>query len=381
VKSVNYIIIRAILVAATVVVFFSAIIARAEHPVLVFAGSGHTNIQSFWLDESSGALTPTGESAFLKAPSFLAITPNRKFLYAISEEAKAPDCFVSAFRIDAKTGKLTILNHQLTRGTGPCHVDVDPKGEDVLVANYISGSTSVFPIERDGALGSVSAFEQDQGSSINHSRQEGPHAHCVVTDRDDRFAFVCDLGIDKVMAFKFDPAHGTLTPNNPPSTSIKPGSGPRHIAFHPNRRNVYVVSELTSTLTAFAYDRHRGVMTQLEEHPLLPADFHGESYAAEVAVHPSGKFVYASTRFYDSIVVFRCDESTGRLTFVERDSSGGKTPRHFEIDPSGRFMLVANQDSNTIVVLSIDSKTGQLQPTGNEAASDKPMCVKCLGSR
>ena len=289
---------------------------------------------------------------------------------------------MTAYGIDQETGKLALFNHQLTGGSGPCYVSVDPKGMDVLVANYGSGSTSVFPIGGQGALGSMSGFVQDHGSSVNPQPgpEEGPHAHCIVTDPDGRFAFVCDLGLDKVMIFKFTRPEGLLAANDPPSVSVHPGAGSRHIAFHPNRRYAYVVDEIASTLTAFAYNKGRGALNEIEDYPLLPADFKEQSWAAEVAVHPSGKFVYASNRGDDSIVVFGCDPATGRLTFIERASTEGKTPRNFDIDPSGAFLLAANQDSDNIVVFRIDRKTGHcLQPTGNKVAADKPMCVKCLG--
>jgi 6-phosphogluconolactonase len=345
----------------------------------VLVGSGHKNVCLFVLDLASGALTPTGDIAQVDAPTFLATWPNRwNLFYAITEGRRKEDSFVSAFRIDS-VKSLTFLNRQPAGGTGPCYVAVDQSGGNVLVANYNRGSVSVFPVDKRGALGPMSAFIQDHGSSINPRRQEGPHAHCIVTDRDDRFAFACDLGLDKVMVYKFDPSKGSLVANDPPFASVKPGAGPRHIVFHPNRRHAYVINELASTLTAFAYDRHKGVLSEIEEYPLLPKDFKGQNTAAEVAVHPSGKFVYASNRGDDSIVVFGCDTDTGRLNFIERDSSEGKTPRNFEIDPPGAFLLAANQDSGTVVVFRIDTKTGRLQPTGNKAVADMPMCVKCLG--
>lgn len=353
--------------------------APPDQAELVFIGSGHKNISAFWLNMTSGTLNPIGEVAQVAAPSFLAISPNRRNLYAISEGQSQDSSFVSAFRIDTKTGKLAWLNRQPSGGSGPCHLAVDQRGGNVLVANYGSGSVSVFPIDKEGALGPMSAFIRDHGSSVNPRRQKGPHAHCIVTDTDDKFAFVCDLGLDKVLVFKFDRSLGSLVANDPPFAPVKPGAGPRHIAFHPNGRYACVLNEMASTLTAFAYNRVNGVLRELEEQPLLSKDFKGQNTAAEVAVHPSGRFVYASNRGDDSIVVFGCDPDTGRLTFVERDSTEGKTPRHFEIEPSGAFLLAANQNSGTIIVFRIDPKTGHLQPTGNKAVADMPMCVKCLG--
>ena len=355
--------------------------ASPDQSELVFVGSGHKNISAFWLNMTSGALSPIGEVAQVAAPSFLAISPSRKFLYAVSEGQGRDNSFVNAFRIDSKTGELASLNRQPSGGSGPCHVEVDQGGGNVLAANYNSGSVSVFPVDKEGALGPMSAFIQDHGSSVNPRRQAGPHAHCIVTDRNDKFAFVCDLGLDKVLVFKFDRSKGSLAANDPPFSTVKPGSGPRHIAFHPNGRFAYVINEMAATVTAFAYDHARGVLSEIEDQPLLPKDFKGQNTAAEVAVHPSGKFVYASNRGDDSIVVFRCDPATGRLAFVERASSEGKTPRHFEIDPTGAFLLAANQSSGTIIVFRIEPKTGRLQPTGNKTVADAPTCVKCLELR
>jgi 6-phosphogluconolactonase len=224
----------------------------------------------------------------------------------------------------------------------------------------------------------VSAFIQDQGSSADASRQEGPHAHCLVAGPGDKFAFGCDLGLDKVMIFKFDPGQGTLVPNAPAFAQAKPGAGPRHMAFNPDGRWAYVVNEMGSSLTVFRYDAAAGTLQELGTQSTLPKDFSGQNTCAEVAVHPSGRFVYASNRGDDSIAVFGCDPGLGTLTFIERVPTGGKTPRQFEIDPTGRYLLACNQDSNTVVVFSIDTTSGRLQSTGMKVPSDNPMCVRCL---
>jgi 6-phosphogluconolactonase len=352
--------------------------AQPDQTELVFVGSGHRNIAAFRLNLTSGALSPIGEVAQVEAPSFLAISPNQRNLYAVSEGRGKDDSFVSAFRIDSETGKLAFLNRQPSGGDGPCHVGVDPGGLNVLAANYGSGSVSEFHLDKSGALGPISAFVQDHGSGADPRRQAGPHAHCFVASPDGRFAFVCDLGLDRVLAFKLNPSTGSLAANDPPFATVKAGAGPRHMAFHPNHRYACAINEMASTLTVFAYDQDRGILSEIEDQPLLPKEFKGQNTAAEVAVHPSGRFVYASIRGDDSLVVFACDPDTGRLTFVERCSSGGKTPRHFEIEPSGAFLLVANQNSGTINVFRVDAKTGRLQPTGSKAVADMPMCVKCL---
>jgi 6-phosphogluconolactonase len=345
---------------------------------LVYVGSGKKDIYAFRMDLGSGALTPLGRAAEIVDPSFFSISPDRHFLYAVTEGSSAENSFISAFQIQPETGKLIFLNKQLTGGAGPCFVEVDQRGKDALVANYNSGSLSVFPINDQGNLGQMSAFIQDQGAGPNRQRQEGPHAHCIVTGPADRFVFACDLGLDKVMIFKFDPEKGSLVANDPAFAVIKPGSGPRHIAFHPNGQFAYVISEMSSTLTVMGFDLEHGALHEIETHSLLPNNFKGNSSGAEVAVHPSGKFVFGSNRGDDSIAVFRCDPATGQLTFLERDSTLGKFPRHFEIDPSGMFLLAANQNSGSVVVFSIDSSTGHLKPTGNKIAIETPMCVKCL---
>ncbi len=353
--------------------------AQAQtQPELVFVGSGRSNIEAFRLDPASGALTPLGRAAEIDHPSFLAIAPNRRFLYAVSEGTDAAASGVSAFAIDALAGKLRLLNRLPSGGSGPCYVAVDAGGSNALIANYGSGSVAVFPLAGDGALRPASAFIQDHGSSVNPDRQEGPHAHCLVAGPGDRFAFACDLGLDKVMIFKFDSNQGTLVPNEPPFAAVKPGSGPRHIAFHPNGRWAYVINEMASTLTVFGCDASRGALQEIQTESTLPKDFSGRNANAEVAVHPSGKFVYASNRGDDSIAVFGCDPASGRLAFIERVPAGGQTPRHFEIDATGRYLLAANQLSGTVVVFSIDIAAGHLRPAGSRAHSDYPMCVKCL---
>jgi 6-phosphogluconolactonase len=302
-----------------------------------------------------------GQAAEIEHPSFLALSPNHQFLYAISEGLNAAASSISAFAIDAADGKLTFLNKQPAGGAGPCYVEVDAGGKNALIANYNSGSFAVFPLAGNGAVQTMSAFVQDAGSSVNPGRQEGPHAHCLVAGPLDKFVYGCDLGLDKVMIFKFDPGHGTLVANDPPFAKTKPGAGPRHIAFHPNGRWAYVIDEMGSTLSVFGYDASAGTLQEIETESTLPKDFSGQSTGAEVAVHPSGRFVYGSNRGDDSIAVFGCDPDSGRLTFIERVPNGGKTPRQFEIDPTGRNLLAANPDSNTIVVFRIDKESGRLQ--------------------
>ena len=290
------------------------------------------------LDLASGKLTSKGGVAKLADPSFLAIHPSRKFLYAVNEL----DNFngkkgggVSALAIDAGTGKLKLLNQQSSVGSGPCHLTVDQTGKNVLVANYGSGSVACLPIEADGTLRPASSFIQHEGKSVDRGRQSHPHGHSINLDRANRFAFAADLGLDKVLIYKFDADKGTLTPNDPAFAKVAPGSGPRHFAFHPDGRFAYVISEMANTVTVFAYDPNYGALTEIQTITTLPQDFKGKSYTAEVQVHPSGKFVYGSNRGHDSIAIFKVDPGTGKLTAAGHEPTLGKNPRNFAIDPTG----------------------------------------------
>lgn len=338
-------------------------------------------IHRFELDMDTGKLTAVGATTGVGSPSFLAIAPGGRFLYAVNERGRfrgQRTGSLSAFAIDPRTGDLTLLNQQATGGPGPCHLIVDKTGRHVLAANYSGGSVCVLPIGDDGRLGERTAFVQHEGRSVNPRRQKGPHAHSVNLDAANRLAVVADLGLDKVLLYRFDAAKGSLTPNAPPFAKVKPGSGPRHFAFHPTGRFAYAINELASTVTAFAYDAERGALTELQTLATLPEGFDGESYTAEVAVHPSGKFLYGSNRGHNSIVVFAIDAATGRLRLVEHESTQGDWPRHFGVDPTGAFLIAANRRSNDLVVFRIDAATGALTPTGHTATVPAPACVKFL---
>jgi 6-phosphogluconolactonase len=333
------------------------------------------------LDLTSGKLSAPIVAGEIAQPSFLALHPNRRFLYAVNEtgEGRRSTGQVTAFAVGAD-GKLTLLNQQPSRGSGPCHLVVDRAGKNVLLANYGGGSVAAFPIGADGRLGASTGFVQHTGSSVNPQRQKEPHAHSINLDAANHFAVAADLGLDKVLVYRFDVAKGTLTPNEPPSTSVKGGSGPRHFAFHPNGRNAYVINEMASTVTAFQYDAEKGVLKELQTVSTLPQGYKGESDTAEVQVHPSGKFLYGSNRGHDSIAVFAI-EANGTLRYVENTPTGGRTPRNFGLSPDGRYLLAANQDSDNVVVFRIDSKSGRLASTGNTLAIPSPVCVKFLPAK
>jgi 6-phosphogluconolactonase len=328
------------------------------------------------LDSETRKLSNPVLAAEATNPSFLEIHPNKKFLYAVSEVGGSGG--VSAYAINRKTGNLKFLNKQPSGGAGPCHISIDHSGKNVLVANYGSGSASVIPIKSDGKLGEPTGFVQHVGSSVNPRRQKGPHAHSINASPDNRFAFVADLGTDKVMIYKLDTKKGTIVKNNPPYAKVKPGAGPRHFSFHPNGKYAYVINELDCTITAFAYEPASGALNDIQTITTLPKDFNGSNTCAEVRVHPNGKFLYGSNRGHDSIAVYRIDVAKGTLTFVEHETADITTPRNFNIDPTGKFCLVANQGSNSVVVFRIDQKTGALEPAGHKVSIGRPVCVRFL---
>lgn len=347
-----------------------------------YTQGGSKGIYRMDLDLATGALSEPALAAEVANPSFLAIHPSRKYLYAVGEVgdfAGKKSGAVSAFSIDAKSGNLALLNQQPSQGGGPCHLVVDKEGKNVLVANYGGGSVAAVPIQADGKLAAPTGFRQHAGSSVNPARQKEPHAHSINLDAANRFAFAADLGLDQVLVYKFNPSQGTLAPHDPPSASVAPGSGPRHFAFHPGGRFAYVINEITLTVTAFSYDPAAGKLTEVQTLSTLPEGTQGRGLStAEVQVHPSGKFLYGSNRGHDTIAVFSIDEKTGKLTPVEHESTQGKTPRNFGIDPTGRYLLAANQGSDTVVVFKIDPGTGKLDPAGHTAKVARPVCVKFL---
>jgi 6-phosphogluconolactonase len=323
----------------------------------------------------AGAVELAAESA---RPTFLAIHPSRPLLYAVNgvREFQGQNTgAVSAFALDAKNGDLRLLNQQPSGGTGPCHLVVDRDGRNVLVANYAGGSVACLPIDAEGRLKPPSSVVQHHGSSVDPSRQEGPHAHSINLDAANGFALACDLGLDQVLVYRFDASSGTLTPHDPPAATA-PGAGPRHLAFHPSGRFAYVINELDSTVTAFRYDATAGALQEIQTITTLPDGFSGENYPAEVLVHPSGRFLYGSNRGHDSIVIYTIDAQTGNLTLGGHQSSGGKGPRNFNTDPTGRWMIVGNQSTNNVLMLSVEPERGTLTPTGQEFAVPSPICFR-----
>lgn len=365
--------------------------AKAAADYLVYFGT-YTGAKSKGIyvsrfDSHSGTISQPELAVETKNPSFLAVPPSEKFLYAVGEvndvQGKSAGA-VNAYALDAQSGKLTALNQQTSGGTGPCHISVDATGKCALVANYGSGSIAALPINADGSLGAAATIIQHSGSSVDPKRQAGPHAHFITPSPNNRFVLACDLGLDQVLFYKLDAARARLTTNRPPSAVVPPGSGPRHLAFHPNGKFVYVINEISLTVTVFGYSAGRGAVRQesgafaeIQNVSTVPADYviTGKDSTAEIAVHPSGNFVYGSNRGHNSIAVFAVDANTGKLTLIQNEPTQGKAPRHFALDPSGRWLLAENQNSDSVVVFAIDAATGKLKPTGQTISIGSPVCA------
>lgn len=363
----------------------AALAAPIQRDMLLYVGTYTTGnsegVYVYRMNPATGELTKLGATGGVKNPSFLALDARRKFLYAVSEIGEfggQKTGAVAAFAVNQKTGAPTLINQQPSLGTGPCYVTVDRGGKNVLLANYGGGSVTALPIKADGSLAGPSDSVQHKGSSANPKRQEGPHAHCIVLDAAGKYAFAPDLGLDKVMIYRFDSAKGKFAPGGQPWYQTRPGAGPRHFTFHPNGRLAFVINELDSTLTSLAYDAARGELKEVQTASTLPPDFKGTSYCADVHVHPNGGFVYGSNRGHDSIAVFAVDEKTGGLKFVEAVATGGKWPRNFAVDPTGAFLLAANQNTHNVFVFRIDAQTGRLTPTGKMAEIPSPVCLKLI---
>lgn len=334
-------------------------------------------IYAFRFDPSTGRSEPLGLAAEMREPSFLALHPNGDYLYAVSEtddfDSTGSGSVVS-FAIDSASARLAKLNEVSSRGGWPCHLNVDSNGRMLIVANYKGGSIASFPINDDGTLGEAASFFQHVGSSV-HSRQEQAHAHSADFSADDRFAVFSDLGTDQINVYRTDTAKAMLTPHDPAHVDVAPGSGPRHFALHPSARFAYGINELASTVTAYAFDAEAGVLDAVQTASTLPEGFQGENYTAEIQVHPSGQFVYATNRGHDSIAVFAVDRASGQLESRGQVPSGGNWPRSFAIAPNGVYLLAANQNSDNIVVFRIDQETGALEATGLEIVIDAPVCI------
>lgn len=347
--------------------------------MLVYIGTystrGSEGVYVYRFDAASGTLTDTGHRGKVASPSFLATNAAGTRLYAANEDWSKPQGSISAFAVEPASGALTLLSQASAKGSGPCHVAVAPSGTMVVAANYGSGSVVSLPLGANGEVLEAVDLVQHTGKGPNPKRQEKVHAHSVTFDPTGERVYACDLGIDKVMIYRPD-EQGRLVPNAPASASVHPGAGPRHMAFAPNGRYAYVINELDSTITQFAYDAATGALTEVEHVPTLPAGWTGNSTCADIHLHPSGRWLYGSNRGHDSLAVYAVAPDTGRLTLVEHVSSGGRTPRNFAIDSTGSWLVAANQDTDNLVVYRLDPATGRLTVKGEPVKVPAPVCVR-----
>ncbi len=343
-----------------------------------YTGQNSKGIYAYRFDAAAGKVDSIGLAGEMVRPSFLAVHPNQRFLYAVSELGNdgRVNGAITAFAIDRKSGALTALNTVSSGGGGSCHLVVDKTGRALVVANYGSGRVAAFKVNPDGRLSGPISVMQHSGSSVDPKRQTGPHAHAVVLSPDNRFVLVPDLGLDQIRIYRLDAATATLTPTDPPFVTVKAGSGPRHLTFSPNGRFVYSLHEMGSMVTVWSYTAGSGKLAEVQTISTLPEDFHGENNSAEIEVDSKGRFLYASNRGHDSITIFAIEPGNGRLSVVDHVPTQGHIPRNFKIDPTGHYLFAANQNSNNIVIFRIDAQTGHLTSTGQVLEVQSPVCVQ-----
>jgi 6-phosphogluconolactonase len=339
-------------------------------------GTGSPGIFAYRFAPASGEVRSIGLVKQMANPFFLAVDPGRKYLYAGTIiDGRTPDS-VTSFAIDRSNGALRLLNSVSSRGTSACYLVADHTGKMLMVADYADGKVAAFSLHRDGRIGETGGLVQHHGSSVDPERQSSSHPHAVVLSPDNRFAFVPDLGLDQIRIYRIDPVNARLTENDPPFAKVNPGSGPRHMAFAPDGKFAYVVNELQSTVTVFAYDAARGSLAAQQTVSTLPPGYEGKNTAAEIEIDEAGLFVYASNRGHDSIVVFSIDQTTGMITPVAYVPSGGREPWSFKIDPTGGYLLAANKETHNVVIFRLDPKTGLPKPTGKSIDVPSPVCLQ-----
>ncbi|WP_375417404.1 lactonase family protein [uncultured Hymenobacter sp.] len=361
----------------------AAVGGRKTRGYLVYVGTNvasatDNTIYLYRLDPATGALTPVSAQPGGPSPTYLALTPDHRRLYAVNETGNfqgQSSGSLRAFSVNQQTGALTLLNEQPSTGASPCYVSLDRTGKAVLVANYTGGNVALLPVGADGQLVAPTATDQHEGRGP-HPNQDRAHAHCIVPDPANAYAFSVDLGTDQVTAYRLQPAQGQLARQPEPAFQAKPGAGPRHLTFAPGGKRAYLINELNSTLTALDYDAAAGRFRELQTVPTLPGSYTGTNSCADVHVSPDGRFLYASNRGHNSIAVFALDAASGQMSLVQHISTEGQTPRNFTLDPTGRLLLVANQNSNNIVTFRVDQATGQLTSTGQTVTLPSPMFVQ-----
>jgi 6-phosphogluconolactonase len=343
-----------------------------------YTNKGPVGISVFSFNEEDGTMELIDRIDGIENPSFLAIDQKNRYFYAVSEVMQVDgkkSGKVIAYKIDPQTGKLSYLNEQLTGGSAPCHLSINRKGDQLFAVNYAGGNICAFPIDENGAIGELADSVRHEGSSIREDRQEGPHPHSIMLDPTDQFAFVPDLGIDKIMIYQLDDPHRKLSFYNEEKT--QPGAGPRHFVFHPTRSYAYLVNELDCTITVYAYNEG-GSLTALQTVPTLSQGLLKGNTCADIHIAPSGRFLYVSNRGHDSISIFKINEETGELAYLDHSSTRGKTPRNFALSPDGSFLIAANQDTDTVVTFKIDQESGLLLEPVSSIEVSEPVCIKFL---
>jgi 6-phosphogluconolactonase len=341
------------------------------------AGPG-TGFSRARFDAATGALSPPRLVTVADDPSYFVVHPDGRHLYTCNSGTPGG---VSAYTLNPATGELDFLNAHVSQGRGPSHLSLDVAGRFVLAANYDGGFVEVLALAADGSLDRQVAFVQHEGRSVHPERQTRPYAHCVRVDPENRFALVADLGLDQVRLYRFDASSGGLAPHEPAVVPVSPGSGPRHLAWHPNGRWLYLVEEISSEVGLFSWTSTTGTLQPVQSVPALPPGFAGDNTSAEILVHPTGRFVYASNRGHDSLAAFAVAESSGTLTPLQHVPSGGRTPRYMTFDLTGRWLLATNLDSDTVAIFGIDRDTGRLTLHGDPLAVRRPFGIAFVQAR
>ncbi len=335
-------------------------------------------IYAWHWDAERGDLRLAGLAAASDNPTFLALAPDAKHLYAaneLSEFEGQKSGAVSAFEVDVAAAQLKAINQVSALGAGTCNVTVDHTGQSAFCANYNGGSASSFYLNPTGQISDAVSHFQYEGHGPNLQRQEMPHAHRVTVSPDNRFLLVNDLGLDCIHIYHLDPQTARLTPSDPAMWKAAPGSGPRALRFHPNGRIAYCVCEMASTVDVLDWDAQHGTFRQIQTVSLIPADYHGPTRGCDIVLDHAGHFAYAANRDYNCLVSFTVDHKSGKLTMLDRGSCGGKIPRHLALDPTERWLLVANEDSDNIAVFSRDEKTGKLGGSAKTFPQARPQCL------